>query len=55
MKILNQSKTAQRIHAKMHAQKLEMELQKKRKSDHIKVEINVNGNQAVLLGNRLKG
>ena len=29
MKILNQSKTVQRIHAKMHAQKLEMELQKK--------------------------
>ena len=54
MKILNQSKTVQRIHAKMHVQKLEMELQKRR-SENIEGEINVNGNQAVLLENRLKG
>ena len=49
----SESKTVQRIHAKMHVWRLVMELQKY--SENIEGERNANGNQAVLLENRFKG
>ena len=55
LKILNQSKNVQRIHAENACVEIGNGTSKVRNSENIEGERNANGNQAVPLENRVKG